>query len=69
VRRWLKTLGRRESEILRLRFGLGEGPPRTLDQVGRRFRVTRERARQIQLTALKKLRHSPQYKTMQDYYE
>ena len=52
----LSALPLRESSVLRLRFGLDDGRPRTLDEVGRVFGVTRERVRQIQNIALKKLR-------------
>jgi RNA polymerase primary sigma factor len=56
LERALSTLTSREAEILRLRFGLGEGSERTLEEVGRRFHVTRERIRQIEVRALQKLR-------------
>jgi RNA polymerase primary sigma factor len=56
LERALSTLTFREAEILRLRFGLGEGIERTLEEVGRRFHVTRERIRQIEVRALQKLR-------------
>ncbi len=67
VDRWLSTLAPREADLLRLRFGIGTGLPQTLDEVGERFRVTRERARQIQLEALKKLRESPRSEMMREY--
>lgn len=67
VRRWLSVLEPRESELLTMRFGLDGQPPRTLEQVGRAFRVTRERARQIQLEAVAKLRDSPGSEAMKDY--
>lgn len=53
----LRTLARREEKVLRLRFGLGDGCPRTLEEVGQIFNITRERVRQIEAKALKKLRH------------
>ncbi len=65
--RWLDTLSPREAGILRMRFGFDAETPATLDQVGRIFHVTRERARQIQLEALKKLKESPRSRMMRDY--
>jgi RNA polymerase primary sigma factor len=53
----LTTLTNREQRVLELRFGLDGGRPRTLDEVGREFKVTRERIRQIEAKALSKLRH------------
>lgn len=53
----LKTLTLREEKVLRLRFGLGDGQPRTLEEVGQIFNITRERVRQIEVKALRKLRH------------
>ena len=53
----LKTLTPRERDVLKLRFGLDDGYPRTLEEVGHIFEVTRERIRQIEAKALKKLRH------------
>ncbi len=53
----LKKLNKREEKVLRLRFGLGDGCPRTLEEVGQIFNITRERVRQIEAKALKKLRH------------
>jgi RNA polymerase sigma factor (sigma-70 family) len=57
VNKMLLALDEREREILRLRFGLDRGEPRTLDQVGDHFSLTRERIRQIEARALSKLRH------------
>jgi RNA polymerase primary sigma factor len=67
VRRWLSTLDERESRVLELRFGIGSDSPKTLDQIGQEFNVTRERARQIQLQALRKLRTSSRFELMRDY--
>ena len=67
IDRWLGTLNEREAGILKLRFGIGVREPATLDEVGRIFHVTRERARQIQIQALKKLRASPLSGSMQEY--
>ena len=53
----LKTLTQREEEVLRMRFGVGDGAEHTLEEVGRYFNVTRERIRQIESKALRKLRH------------
>ena len=57
VNRMLVALDDREREILRLRFGLDRGEPRTLDEVGKHFSLTRERIRQIEARAMSKLRH------------
>ena len=53
----LKTLTPREETIIKMRFGVGDGREHTLEEVGQRFAVTRERVRQIEAKALKKLRH------------
>ena len=53
----LKTLSQREEKIIRLRFGMDDGNERTLEEVGHNFEVTRERIRQIEAKALRKLRH------------
>lgn len=63
----LGTLTEREEEVLRLRFGLDDGRTRTLEEVGKRFNVTRERIRQIEAKALRKLRHPSRSKKLKDY--
>jgi RNA polymerase primary sigma factor len=65
----LSTLSDREAKVLTLRFGLDGGLPRTLEEVGRVFGVTRERIRQIEAKALRKLRHPSRRKKLQDYLE
>lgn len=65
----LNTLTEREQEVLRLRFGLDDGRPRTLEEVGQLFGVTRERIRQIEAKALRKLRHPSRSKKLKDYLE
>lgn len=65
----LHTLTEREEMVLRLRFGLDDGKPRTLEEVGKRFSVTRERIRQIEAKALRKLRHPSRSKRLKDYLE
>ena len=65
----LSTLTEREQKVLRLRFGLDDGRPRTLEEVGRQFNVTRERIRQIEAKALRKLRHPSRSKILKDYLE
>ena len=67
--RVLATLNEREREVLKLRFGLEDGYPRTLEEVGHIFEVTRERIRQIEAKALKKLRHPSRSKRLKDYLE
>ena len=63
----LKTLTPREEEVLRMRFGLLDGKPHTLEDVGKRFDVTRERIRQIESKALRKLRHPSRSKKLRDF--
>mgnify|MGYP003206983782 FL=1 len=63
----LKTLTPREEKVLRLRFGLEDGRPRTLEEVGKEFNVTRERIRQIEAKALRKLRHPSRSKKLRDF--
>ncbi|HUY78926.1 MAG TPA: RNA polymerase sigma factor RpoD [Ktedonobacterales bacterium] len=65
----LSGLTQREQEVLRLRFGLDDGRSRTLEEVGREFRVTRERIRQIEAKALRKLRHPSRSKRLKDYLD
>jgi RNA polymerase primary sigma factor len=65
----LDTLTDREEEVLRLRYGLDDGRARTLEEVGRVFGVTRERIRQIEAKALRKLRHPSRSKKLKDYLE
>ncbi len=62
----LSTLTPREAEVLRLRFGLKDGTPQTLEEVGKAFNVTRERIRQIEAKALRKLRHPSRSKHLKD---
>ncbi len=65
----LKTLTEREAMVLRLRFGLEDGHPRTLEEVGSTFGVTRERIRQIEAKALRKLRHPSRSKKLRDFLD
>ena len=65
----LKTLAPREAEVLRLRFGLEDGRSRTLEEVGQSFGVTRERIRQIEAKALRKLRHPVRLRKLQGNFE
>lgn len=65
----LETLTPREAMVLRLRFGLVDGRQRTLEEVGREFNVTRERIRQIESKALRKLRHPSRSKRLKDFLE
>ena len=65
----LKTLAPREAKVLKLRFGLIDGRQRTLEEVGKEFNVTRERIRQIEAKALRKLRHPSRSKKLRDYLD
>ena len=63
----MNTLTPREAKVLKLRFGLEDGRARTLEEVGKEFEVTRERIRQIEAKALRKLRHPSRSKRLRDY--
>ena len=65
----MKTLTPREAKVLKLRFGLEDGKSRTLEEVGKEFNVTRERIRQIEAKALRKLRHPSRSKKLKDFIE
>lgn len=65
----LHTLTPREEQVLKLRFGLEDGRPRTLEEVGKQFNITRERIRQIEAKALRKLRHPSRSKPLRDYLD
>ena len=65
----LNTLNDREKRVLSLRFGLGDGRARTLEEVGKEFNVTRERIRQIEAKALRKLRHPSRSRKLKDFLE
>ena len=69
VQEVLSSLTERESRVLKLRFGLEDGRTRTLEEVGREFGVTRERIRQIEAKAIRKLRHPSRSKKLRDYLE
>ena len=62
----LSTLTPREEKVLKLRFGIEDGSTRTLEEVGQEFKVTRERIRQIEAKALRKLRHPSRSKKLKD---
>ncbi|NLG52751.1 MAG: sigma-70 family RNA polymerase sigma factor, partial [Clostridiales bacterium] len=63
----LGTLTSREEKVLKLRFGIEDGRTRTLEEVGKEFNVTRERIRQIEAKALRKLRHPSRSKKLKDF--
>ncbi|MCJ7655081.1 MAG: sigma-70 family RNA polymerase sigma factor, partial [Dehalococcoidia bacterium] len=65
----LSELSDRERRVLLLRFGLEDDRPRTLEEVGKEFNVTRERIRQIEAKALRKLRHPSRSRKLKDYLE
>ena len=65
----LVSLNERERQVLELRFGLGDGYPRTLEEVGKQFKVTRERIRQIEAKALRKMRHPTRIRQLQGFLE
>lgn len=65
----LQSLSYRERRALQLRFGLEDGRQRTLEEVGREFGVTRERIRQIEAKALRKMRHPSRSKKLRDYID
>ena len=65
----LATLTEREEKVIRLRFGLEDGKARTLEEVGQMFGVTRERIRQIEAKALRKLRHPSRSRKLKDYLD
>ena len=65
----LAALTDREAKVLKMRFGLGGNRPMTLEEVGSKFGVTRERIRQIEAKALRKLKHPSRRKKLQDYLE
>ncbi|NCA96518.1 MAG: sigma-70 family RNA polymerase sigma factor, partial [Methanomicrobia archaeon] len=65
----MKDLTDREERVLRLRYGLDDNRPRTLEEVGKEFGVTRERIRQIEAKAIRKLRHPSRSKRLGDYHE
>ena len=65
----LDTLTPREKKVLELRFGIVDGRTRTLEEVGKEFNVTRERIRQIEAKALRKLRHPSRSKKLKDFLE
>ena len=67
IEKVLSSLTPREQRILRLRFGLEDGRSRTLEEVGQEFKLTRERIRQIEAKALRKLRHPSRSRRLKDY--
>jgi RNA polymerase primary sigma factor len=69
IQRVLSTLSKREEQILRMRFGIGEKHDHTLEEVGQDFNVTRERIRQIEVKALKKLKHYSRARKLKSFIE
>jgi RNA polymerase primary sigma factor len=69
LRSVLATLSEREASIVRLRFGLTDGQPRTLDQIGHVYGLTRERIRQIESTTMTKLRHPARSQALRDFLD
>jgi RNA polymerase primary sigma factor len=69
TRQLLSTLAPREARVLRMRFGIGEQSNRTLEEVGQDFDVTRERIRQIEAKALRKLRHPSRSRSLKGFLE
>ncbi|WP_084532422.1 sigma-70 family RNA polymerase sigma factor, partial [Nocardia miyunensis] len=69
LRSVLDTLSEREAGVMRLRYGLGDGQPRTLDDIGKVYGVTRERIRQIESKTMSKLRHPSRAQLLRDYLE
>ena len=65
----LTSLTQRERRVLEMRFGLSDGNARTLEEVGRQFRVTRERIRQIEAKALRKMRHPTRVRQLQGFLD
>ena len=65
----IKSLTEREQKVILLRFGLEDGKPRTLEEVGKVFGITRERIRQIEAKALRKLRNPSKVKRLKDFLE
>jgi RNA polymerase primary sigma factor len=65
----LDSLTERERQVLELRFGIGDGFARTLEEVGKQFKVTRERIRQIEAKALRKMRHPTRIRQLQGFLE
>jgi len=65
----LKTLSEREAKVVALRFGLTDGQPKTLDEIGRKIGLTRERIRQIEARTMSKLRHPSRSQVLRDYLE
>ena len=69
IKKIFSAISPREAEILTMRYGLDGGYPRTLEEVGKIFGITRERVRQIEAKAIRKLRHPTKSKTLKEYLE